>query len=598
MKRALFILGLAAALTACNKVESTTGEGSIRLDVNFSETKAALSAADLLSTSRVNIYYADFSGLVRSYRYDNAPAEIFLPANEYRVDVIAGEAAKDSPACASWEQKSYKGSKTFTIQSGKSSSVEVVAGISNAITKVIFDNTVAENFAAGYSVEIGIGENKLTYSASNSGAEGYFIIAGMDEPQFDWTFTGKLAKDGSDFTKSGKIEGLEAGKVYGMTLKYTIKDGVGTFSLLVDYSTSILADNIVFEPVSTGLSASSYRDIWAAHATVYADVDETEYTDPDAVAFTYSKDGTSWTSVAATRLSEGSYSATLTGLDASAAYTYKLVIGGEDVGDPMSFTTDAAPAVPNGSFEVTSLSSDGNYYEWYNASSTDPLCRTPWWGSGNGSDGIGGSAAYKVICDYDTTQKIDGNQSACLKSQYAVVKFAAGNLFTGFFAGLVGTEGGCVNFGRPFTARPTGLRFWARYVGGQITDINGSPSGVTITKNDYDCGRVQIALGIWDRKTYGGTNECPVQVNTTDESTFVNYTTDAKTLAYGELLFQSSASDGFGTWQEYYIPLNYRDTDTVPTHIIISCAASMYGDYFTGCKTSRMWIDKMEFVYE
>lgn len=573
-------------------------EGSIHVGVNIDGTKAALSTADLLANSKVNIYYADFSGLVRTYTYSQAPSEIYLPANEYRVDVIAGEAVKKTPAIASWEQKSYKGSKTFTIQSGKSNTVEVVAKISNAISAVTFDQSIGEYFDAGYTVKIGIGENKLTYNASNSGAEGYFLIAGMDEPQFDWTFTGKLAKDGSNFIKSGTIKGLEAGKQYGMTLKYTLKDGVGTFSLFVDYATTVITDNIVFEPVSTGLSASAYKDIWAAHATVYADVDETEYTDTKAVSFAYSKDGSSWSTVAATRVSEGSYRATFTGLSASTKYTYKLVIGGDDVGDPMSLTTDAAPVVPNGSFEVTSKSSDGNYKEWYNANASDPLCRTPWWGSGNGSDGIAGSAAYKIICDADTDEKIDGNQSACLQSQYAVVKFAAGNLFTGFFAGLVGTEGGRVNFGRPFTARPTGLKFWAKYVGGKITDINGLPSGVSLTKNDYDCGRIQFALGTWDRKTYGGTNECPVQVNTTDASTFVNYTTDAKTIAYGELLFQSSANDGFGEWKEYYIPLNYRNMDTAPTHIIISGAASMYGDYFTGCRTARLWLDKMEFVYE
>ena len=601
MKKALVIIGIAAAvLCSCAKTESarTAGEGSIRLGVNFSETKAALSPDDLLAQARVNIYYADFLGLVRTYRYGDAPEEIILPAGEYRVDVIAGEAAKETPAAASWEQKSYKGSETFTILPGKSSSVEVVARISNALSKVTFDQTVAENFSDGFKVEIGVGDNKLTYTAANSGAEGYFLIAGLDEPEFDWTFTGKLAKDGSDFTKTGRISGLEAGKLYGMTLKYTVKDGKGSFSLFVDYNTVVIADNIIFEPVSTGLSASAYKDIWAAHAVVYADVDETEYSNPSVIAFACSKDGSTWSRTSATRISEGRYTASLTGLEASTEYTYKLVIDGEDIGEPMSFTTDAAPVVPNGSFEVTSVSFDKNYKEWYDAGASDPLCRTPWWGSGNGSEGVAGSAAYKIICDSDKSTKIDGEQSVCLQSQYAVVKFAAGNLFTGYFAGLVGTEGGCVNFGRPFTARPTGLRFYAKYVGGKITDINGSPSGVTITKNDYDCGRIQFVLGTWDRKTYGGTNECPVQVNTTNPATFVDYTTDKKTIAYGELSFQSSASDTFGEWKEYYIPLDYRDTDTPPTHIIISAAASKYGDYFTGCRTARMWLDKMEFVYE
>lgn len=604
MKNQKFIIAImaAAALLSCNKTENVSeGEGCLTLGVAIPETKAALSASDLLNTAKVNIYYADFSGLVRSYVYSEAPEKIWLPANDYRVDVLAGESVKASPAAASWEQKSYAGSADFSIVAGSSTSVKVVAGVSNAISKVSFDESVAENFASGFSVTIGTEAGSLVYDASKSGAEGYFLITGMDEPEFVWTFSGALAKDGSEFTKSGSIPGIEAGKVYAMTLKYSIKDGIGVFDLYVDYTTDVVLDDIIFEPVSTGLSASSYCDIWAAHATVYADVDESEFSDPSAIAFEYTEygnDGGTWTSVPASRISEGSYSAYITGLTPDTKYIYRLVIGGVQEGDVMSLTTDAAPVVPNGGFEETSTSSDGKYKEWYNPSSANPLCQTPWWGSGNGSDGIGGSAAYKIICAPDTDTKVEGNQSACLQSQYAIVKFAAGNLFTGYFAGLVGTTGGMVNFGRPFTARPTALKFWAKYKGGQITDVNGYPKDHPVTKNDYDCGRVQIALGTWDRKTYGGSNECPVQVNTTDESTFVDYTKDAKTLAYGELIFRSSANDGLNEWKEYTIPLDYRNIDIVPTHIIISCAASMYGDYFTGCRTAALWIDKMEFVYE
>lgn len=334
---------------------------------------------------------------------------------------------------------------------------------------------------------------------------------------------------------------------------------------------------------------------------VHADVDETGNPDPSAIKFAYSKDGNSWTTVNANRSSEGVYDAVLTGLTPSTEYTYKLVISGEDAGEPMTFTTDAAPVVPNGYFEVTSDSFNAKFKEWYDPSSSDPLLNTLWWGSGNGSSidkGIAGSASYEVICKPDTGEKVSGNQSALLCSAYAVVKFAAGNLFTGYFGGLVGTEGGMVNFGRPFTARPTALRFWAKYSAGTITDINGKPSGVSITKSDYDCGRIQIALGTWDRRTYGGTNDSPVMVNTTDESTFIDYTKDKSTIAYGELLLQSAANNPYNEWVQYTIPLDYRNTMVYPTHIIIPCAASMYGDYFTGCRTAKLWIDKMEFVYE
>lgn len=601
MKKSVIILLGAAALlaSACQRQEINAGEGSLSLGVEMEgETKAALSSDQLLSTSIVNIYYADFSGLVRSYKYSETPKTIYLPVNEYRVDVIAGEAAKSSPAAASWEQKSYKGSADFAISAGQNTSVKVNAGVSNAISKVSFDASVAENFSAGYSLTIGIGESVLVYDQSKNGASGYFLIDGIDDPELAWTFTGTLAKDGSAFTKSGSVSGLEAGKVYAMAIKYTVKDGLGAFELFVDYATDVVDDTIVFEPVSTGLSASSPFEIWAAHATVHADVDETENNDPSAIKFAYSSDSKTWTTVASTRTSEGVYEAVLKNLTPSTEYTYKLVIAGEDAGEPMSFTTEAAPVVPNGDFEITSNISSSKYLEWYDPSSSDPLCQMPWWGSGNGSYGIAGSADYKVICKPDTSEKVSGSQSALLCSQNAVVKFAAGNLFTGYFAGLVGTSGGRVNFGRPFTARPTALRFHARYSAGKIDMLDGSPKGKTLSKNDYDCARIQIALGTWERKKYGGSNDCPVQVNTTDESTFVDYSTDAATIAYGDLKLQSDSTDPFNDWVEYTIPIDYRNTVTYPTHIIISCAASMYGDYFTGCSSAKLWIDDMEFIYE
>ena len=600
-KLSFSVILAAAALLSCSRKEIRTDSdsdktGALILGVDIdsrSATKAPLSSDELLSTSRVNIYYADFSGLVRTYLYAEKPEVIYLPVNSYRVDVIAGEAAKENPSKASWEQKSYKGSATFDIQAGVNTSVSVAATVSNAVSKISFDPSVAEYFDAGYKFTVGIGENTLEYDAAHSGADGYFLLDGIDEPAFSWTFTGTTG--GTPFTKSGVIEGIEKGKVYALTVKYTIKDGVGVFDLLVDYETNIYNDTIIFEPVSTGLSASSVYEIWAGHATVHADVDESEYNDPSLIRFAYSADGgSSWSSVAAVRSAEGVYDAVLTGLTPGTEYSYKLVIDGEDIGSPMSFTTEAAPAIPNGSFEQTSTSASGNYVEFYDT------YENAWWGSGNGSRGINGSADFGgfIICKPDTSEKVDGNQSACLVSDWALVKFAAGNLFSGYFAGLVGTSGGKVAFGRRFTGRPTALKVWLKYSTGKINRISGSPAGVTITTNDYDTGRVQIALGKWNYRTYGGTSECPILVNTTDVSTFVDYATDASTIAHGDLKLTGNASNSYNEWVEYTIPFEYHTETEIPQYIVISCAASMYGDYFTGCDTSKLWVDKMELVYE
>ena len=178
-----------------------------------------------------------------------------------------------------------------------------------------------------------------------------------------------------------------------------------------------------------------------------------------------------------------------------------------------------------------------------------------------------------------------------------IVKFAAGNLFAGRFGETIGTSGGTVYFGRPFTARPTALRLWCKYSGGTINRYQDN-APAEVAKGDYDKASLRIALGTWDYKTYGGDANSPILVNTTDESTFVDFTTDASTIAFGEKIIVSDETNSTNVWQQITIPLEYRNLNKYPTHIMISFAASMYGDYFTGCDSSKLWVDAVELLYE
>ena len=112
----------------------------------------------------------------------------------------------------------------------------------------------------------------------------------------------------SFFTKSGTIAAVEKGKRYTISLKYTEKSGNIDLELVVDKSTDIIYDDIIFIPVSTGVAATGRFDIWAGHFTAYADVDESEY-DASKVFFEYRKAGEeSWTRKSAERQSEGFFS--------------------------------------------------------------------------------------------------------------------------------------------------------------------------------------------------------------------------------------------------------------------------------------------------
>ena len=444
------------------------------------------------------------------------------------------------------------------------------------------------------------------YNAAKSGAEGYFIVAGLVDPVFEWTFAGTLL-DGTSFTRTGTISDVLPGKLYKMNLMYTVKDGKLDFSLSVDYSTEIFDDTIIFEPVSTGLAASSIYEIWAAHATLHADVDATEYAN-STVQFAYSSDGSAWTTVDGVNDSEGTWKADINGLTPSTTYTYRLLIDDVQVGEEKTFTTEAAPKLPNGSFEYVSKVSGESYYKFY-----DPSCGVEdgsymFWGSGNGegSEGVSGSASMGiVITTIDTGDKKDGNQSVLCKNNSIVGMLTAGNLFTGQFAGLVGTSGGKVNFGRPWTSRPTALRIWCKYQTGKINILKNESLGVT--KNDYDRAQVKVAIGTWDYKKYGGTKNSPVHINTTDASTFVDFFTDPNTIANGDLIIYndgymlnhgSKVTKTTSEWVEYIIPLDYRQLSAYPTHIVISCATSQFGDYFTGYDGGKLWIDGAELIYE
>jgi len=321
-------------------------------------------------------------------------------------------------------------------------------------------------------------------------------------------------------------------------------------------------------------------------------------------------DADSWTDVPESDITSdgGSFTAHIKGLEADTGYEV-LAYCGDDRTEAVRFRTSPATQLPNGDFEYTSLVTGQSYYKFY-----DPHCgvdegMSMFWGSGNGEgpDGVNGSANLGIVITFvDQTDKVSGKQSVCAQTSEMANMLAAGNLFTGQFRELVGTRGGMVNFGRPWTSRPKALKIHCKYSTGKMDIINGMPPGVTLSFDDYDRAQIKVALGTWNYRKYGGTPDSPVLINTTDAKTFVDFYADESTVANGDvIIFHDgysvnkgvTVSTGTGEWVEYTIPLQYRDLDTMPTHIIISCAASQFGDYFSGCSRSKLWLDDFSLIY-
>ena len=140
-------------------------------------------------------------------------------------------------------------------------------------------------------------------------------------------------------------------------------------------------------------------------------------------------------------------------------------------------------------------------------------------------------------------------------------------------------------------------------------DYSGSAGGQSFSGSDYDRAQIKIAFGTWSAKKYGGTDQSPVQVNTTEPNTFVDFYNDMKggTVANGDVIIFNDGYDinkagkvtkSTGEWIEYVVPINYQKLNVYPTHIIISCSASQYGDYFIGSTSSKLWLDAFELIYE
>ena len=407
------------------------------------------------------------------------------------------------------------------------------------------------------------------------------------------------------------------------SIKLGPKDGISTYYPTLE---NILGSAIdLSDPYQVEVTAFDVTEVWSIYAEVATSTVNLTMINPwtnDAYiystgvvgmenGFQYRKKGADlWIDVAEADITSegGSFVAHIQNLLPETEYEV-LAYCGNDRTEPVEFTTSPATQMPNSSFEYASLVSGTGYYKFYDPSCGDEQGKTMFWGSGNGEgpEGVNGSANLGiVITTVDKNDKVDGAQSVCAITSQMAGMLAAGNLFTGQFAGLVDTRGGKVNFGRPWTTRPKALKLYCKYSTGKMDIINGMPAGVSISKEDYDRAQIKIALGTWKPREYGGTEDSPVLVNTTDAKTFVDFYTDKSTIANGELIIYNDgysvnrakkASGNTESWVEYTIPIEYRDMQTMPTHIIISCAASQFGDFFSGCSSSKLWLDAFELVY-
>ncbi|RHJ94161.1 PCMD domain-containing protein [Parabacteroides bouchesdurhonensis] len=269
---------------------------------------------------------------------------------------------------------------------------------------------------------------------------------------------------------------------------------------------------------------------------------------------------------------DGSFQAVITHLQPETTYEYVLTVDGSDK-SVEEFTTEKMELIPNLGFDNW-INTNGTYYPNLD------LEANYFWDSGNG----GAKSANKTPTEEEKRNVVKGS-AAYLHSEYAMVAFAAGNIYTGQFLKAVvdlKNPGAELDFGRPYTGRPSGLRGYYNYRPG-IIDYAKEPYADMMGQKD-SC-HIYIALFDWTQ---------PFRVNT-QKSLFVDLSWNNESMiAFGEFKTNATSTD----YSTFKINLKYRDYFTKPTYILLVASASKYGDYFTGSTSSALWLDEFELVFE
>ena len=294
---------------------------------------------------------------------------------------------------------------------------------------------------------------------------------------------------------------------------------------------------------------------------------------PEGTTFMYKKTSDSqWKSVASSALrfntSAKTFEAEIGGLDASSDYVIKAVSANDTDTGEMSFRTGSAETIYNMNFD--DWWQDGKVWYPY-AEGANP---TVWYSANKGAATYIGSSTTPV----EGADAVKG-KAVRMESKYAVIAFAAGNLYTGKFGKIDGV-GAQLDWGVPFGSRPVALKGYYKYTS---KSINRTGSGKDSYKGQPDKAQITIALADWN-----GT----FRINTKKEE-FVDFN-GSDIIAFGRLESEKSYSD----YVEFTIPLEYRYTDKTPKYIVISAAASYLGDYFTGGEGSTLYLDELYFEYD
>ncbi len=607
----LIICCLVAALSACQNEEEllNSNVGYLRLQMGVNASVSTRAGEEIYNPKQIAVQIISEEGKVvkETSNWETEWEGEAIPLAVGKYTLKASSAGFDGKT-SGFDKPYYVGNAEFTIEKDKEVNQKVTCTLANVKVTVHFDDSFIDNFTSAKVVVDDNANNEgidpLTFVMKETTQSGYFPVTDL---QAVVTATNKF---GVTNTKTDLIENVKARDHY--ILNYKVGEGSGNINITVDPTTRTYTYTFYIPTKPTTQLGAPVVNAWAKLAyltgTVISSEDELASSE---MSFQYRvKDAATWTTVAATPNGEN-YQATITSLQPNTTYESRMVYGEEEfVSDVTEFTTETATALYNGGFD--------NWYQnqkaWYPIAETDATSfdnykgyLNSFWDSGNlGAATMGKNPTEEETSDVHTA----GGSAAKLSSQFVglfgIGKFAAGNLYTGhYYETVMSPMGAKLFFGQAFTSRPTKLKGCFKYNRGTSVDYGDNPYKSELQATGGDLCSIYIALAD-NEGVDGGGQKYAFEIDNTlsadDPENFRYKNTidfsesNPNIIAYG--CISETEAKGTGSWQEFTIDLKYRSLTRVPKYIIVVASASKYGDFFTGSKSSVMYVDDFELVYD
>ena len=614
MKRIYTILLIASTLFffACQQEENLTGgaTGYLRLTVNEDMNTNSRAVPENYKPEQIAVQIVNAEGEMVKETEDWelwSGKQIELPVGKYTIKASSnGFDGKD----AGFDIPYYTGSKEVTITANGEANETIICKLANVKVTVNFDPAlIAKVRSVAATVdndEVPNDGTPAVYSLAFDTEEtrsGYFPVTKL------FASITVVNKDGDSHSMRKELTDAEGNPVkardhFILNIKET-DTGEQGITVTVDPTTHEYSYtfNVSTKPTSGAtLTAGAWDRLAYLKATnvstgtgVSTEGMKFQYRAAVETATLAEDEESGWTDVVTTT-EENNHTAMLTGLAAETAYEYRLVNGNGEVIATQSFTTgeaDAQTALVNGGFEDWCVRSAKtaltNKNTTFPCSETDYDAGNLYWDTSN--------RGANSISQMDPTNKstdfvIAGTYAAKLQSVKVLGSiFAAASMYTGSFGGASMDMSATINFGRSFTSRPIALHGYYQYSPANVDAVGDNlPADATVSEGNPDQCAIYVAL---TKKAY--------TINNKQEDTFIDFEGDENIIAYGTIEGDYVKTNGAANgYTEFTIPLQYKESQfgAIPTHIIIVCSASKYGDYFTGGEGSTLYVDDFSLVYD